>query len=79
MDPKDIRVLSLGGEGQYATSLQGQGSHNSGLVSGHKEPAKQKAYVHRYRKGWTHTYTLSHTPYSCPYLIQFFKILCSSN
>jgi hypothetical protein len=54
MYPKDIRGLSWG---QCGTSLEGQGSHDSGLGRGHKGPVN--ANGHRDRKGSTRTCSYS--------------------
>jgi hypothetical protein len=52
-----LRTLDVWVWGHCGTSLEGQGSHDSGPVRGHKGPIK-KPYVHQDRKGSTHTYYL---------------------
>jgi hypothetical protein len=57
-----VRMLEVWVWGQCGTSSEGQGFHDLDPVRGHKGPVK--AYVHRDRKGSTHTYPY-HTHCHC--------------
>jgi hypothetical protein len=57
MDRKDIRGLSLG---QYGTSLEGRGSHDLGVVRGHKGLEKRPTCIVTVRARPTLTHDQCH-------------------